>query len=166
MKHLADYSAGMKKSILALVCFVLPFSLFADDDAFRSILRGVLAVPAEEAPAAQSQPVAQVVRQYPFNPDYQNVYLGDNGSQEESIFIELIMYGQTQQGQQHFVVLSGMSSQGKFQKKITFPNLEAMLHFQGIMEGQQYDRIYFYTDRVNDADYTLLKKPRRSIPQM
>lgn len=156
----------MKKSILALVCFVLPLSLFADDDAFRSILRGVLAPPVGEAPAVQAQPVAQVVREYPFNPDYPNVYLGDNGSQGQSIFIELIMYGQTQQGHQHFVVISGMSSQGYFQKKITFPSLEAMLHFQGIMEGQQYDRIYFYKDGANAADYTLLKKPRRAIPQM
>lgn len=155
----------MKKTILALVCFVLPLSLFADDDAFRSILRGVLAAPVEQAPA-QPEPVAKVVRQYPFNPDYPNVYLGDNGSQEQSIFIELIMYGQTQQGQQHFVVLSGMSSQGKYQKKITFPDLTSMLHFQGIMEGQEYDRIYFYTDRVNDADYTLLKKPRRAVPHI
>ncbi len=151
----------MKNLILIAVCVTLPFSLFADDEAFRSIVRGILAPPVE-----QSAPAPKPVRQYPFNPDYPDVYLGDNGSQEESLFIELVMYGQTQQTQQYFVLISGMSSQGHFQKKMTFENLEALLHFQDIFENKAYDRIYFYTDGANEADYTLLKNPRRVIPRL
>ncbi|HAV12821.1 MAG TPA: hypothetical protein DCX06_04900 [Opitutae bacterium] len=154
----------MNKRILTAVCCVLPFSLFADDDAFRSLVRGILAPPAEQPqpPAPTPPPAPQVVRQYPFNLDYPNIYLGDNGSQIESIFIELVMYGQSQQSQQHFVLISGKSSQGVFQKKMTFANLEELLHFQGILENKSYERMYFYTAKVNDADYTVLKKPRRT----
>ncbi|MGJ8653255.1 MAG: hypothetical protein ACSHX8_08275 [Opitutaceae bacterium] len=153
----------MKKLLLSLVCFALPFSLFSEDDVFGNLVRGILAPPVERPAESQVQTPAPVpvVQQLPFNPDYPNIYLGDNGSQKESIFVTMVMYGQTQQGKKHFVIITGKSSQGTFQKKIIFPSLEDMLHFQGILEGKEYDRIYFYSDQKNEADYTLLKHPRR-----
>jgi len=126
-----------EKCILAVVCFALSCSLFADDDAFRSLVRGILAPPPEQQQSERAAPIPppapKVVKEYPFNPDYPNIYLGDNGSQKESIFIEMVMYGQSQQSQKHFVLISGKSSQGVFQKKMTFASLEELLHFQGIL---------------------------------
>lgn len=154
----------MKNILCACLLLALPFSLSADEDTWN-IVRGILAPPAQQT----TQPVApKVVQQYPFSPDYPDVYLGDNGSEIESIFLEMVLYGQAQQTQQHFVVLSGRSSQGAFQKKIMFADLDALLHFQDVFEGKQYDRIYFYTAQssTNEADYLLLKSPRRTAPNL
>ncbi|MEN8662652.1 MAG: hypothetical protein ABF322_10265 [Lentimonas sp.] len=72
------------------------------------------------------------------------------------------MYGQTQQIQKHFVVITKKSSRGTFLKKITFPSLEGMLHFQNILESSGYDRIYLYSDGANEAGYAVLTKQRRA----
>ena len=158
------HDLSMKNAFYLSLLLALPFSLSADEDTWN-IVRGILAPPTQPAQSTQP-PVRQVVKQYPFNVDYPNVYLGDNGSEIESLFLEMVLYGQAQQSEQHFVVISGRSSQGAFQKKITFANLDELLHFQETFEGEKYDRIYFYTDGVNEADYLLLKSPRRNAPQL
>lgn len=78
----------------------------------------------------------------------------------------MVLYGQTQQDGKHFVVINGRSSQGAFQKKIVFANLEELLNFQDVFENKKYDRIYFYSNGVNEADYLLLKSPRRAVPSL
>ena len=155
----------MKTPFYYLLILALPFSLIADDEALRSLVRGILAPPAEQSQSS-TPPERKVVQQYPFNPDYPNVYLGDNGSDVETLFLEMVLYGQAQQSQKHFVVISGKSSQGVFQKKITFASLDEFLHFQGILEGGDYSRIYFYTNKVNEAHYLVQKKPSREAPQL
>ncbi len=162
--RVCKYKECMKHILYTCLLLALPFSLSADEDTWN-IVRGILAPPTQQEQPAQP-PVRQVVQQYPFNPDYPDVYLGDNGSEVESLFLEMVLYGQSQQSQKHFVLISGRSSRGAFQKKITFADLEALLHFQDILEKKKYDRIYFYTDRVNEADYLLLKSPRRNAPQL
>lgn len=152
----------MKNAFRLLSLLVLPFSLSADEDTWN-IVRGILAPPVQQEQTAP--PARKVVPQYPFNPDYPDVYLGDNGSEVESLFLEMVLYGQTQAGG-YFVVISGRSSRGQFQKKIAFADLEGLLHFQGILENKEYDRLYFYTDLVNEADYLLLKHPRRPSPKL
>ncbi len=153
----------MKPIRLFCLLVALPFSLSADEDTWN-LVRGILAPPTQ---STQSTPVVpQVVKQYPFNPDYPDVYLGDNGSELESIFLEMVLYGQAQQSEKHFVVMSGRSSQGAFQKKITFADLDELAYFQDIFENKKYARIYLYTDRVNEADYLLLKSPRREAPKL
>lgn len=148
------------KNLLLLICLAAPLSLVADDDAFRSIVRGILAPPVEhQAPAAP-----KVVRQYPFNPDYPNVYLGDSGADNVSIFIEAISYGRSEQS--YYVLLQGKSSAGAFQKKISFTELAGFLHLQGVLEQQQYERIYFYSEGRSASDYTLQAKPIRTAPRM
>lgn len=145
---------------------MLPFSIFADEDTWN-LVRGILAPSTNTTqPSVSVQTVPRVTKQYPCSPDYPDVYLGDNGSELESIFLEMVLYGQAQQGNQHFVVLSGRSSAGVFQKKISFSNLDELLHFQGILENKQYDRIYFHSDGKNEADYLLLKSPRRDVPTL
>lgn len=154
----------MKNICYTCLILALPFSLSADEDTWN-IVRGILAPPTQQSQPVQP-PVRQQVRQYPFNPDYPDVYLGDNGSEIESLFLEMVLYGQAQQSEQHFVVISGRSSQGAFQKKITFADLDQLRHFQEVFEAKKYDRIYFYTDRVNEADYLLLKSRRRAAPKL
>ena len=78
----------------------------------------------------------------------------------------MVLYGQAQQSQKHFVVISGRSSQGVFQKKITFESLDELLHFQGILEARDYNRIYFYSSKVNEAHYLVQKKPTREAPNL
>jgi len=153
----------MKTILSYCLLLALPFSLYADDEAFRSIVRGILA---PTTPPAETTPAPKVVRQYPFNPEYPDVYLGDNGSEKESLFLEMVLYGQAQEGKSYLVVLSGRSSQGAFQKKMSFETLEAFLHFQEILENKEYDRIYFYAERVNEADYLLQKSPRATAPNL
>ncbi|MGZ0656534.1 hypothetical protein ACWPKO_07220 [Coraliomargarita sp. W4R53] len=155
----------MRNLLFCCLILSLPFSLSADEDTWN-IVRGILAPPVQQEQSVQSvQPsVPPVVRQFAFNPDYPDVYLGDHGSELESLFLEMVLYGQAQQGDTHFVVISGRSSQGAFQKKITFADLDELLYFQDVFEGKKYDRIYFYSDRVNEADYLLLKSPRREAP--
>jgi len=156
----------MKNILHYCLLLALPFSLSADEDTWN-IVRGILAPPTEQGQPAQNKPaVSQVIRQYPFNPDYPDVYLGDSGSEIESIFLEMVLYGQAQQNEQHFVVISGRSSKGAFQKKITFAGLDELLYFQDVFENKKYDRIYFYSDSVNESDYLLLKSPRREAPQL
>lgn len=155
----------MKNALYLSLILALPFSLSADDDTLN-IIRGILGPPPQQQGQTTQPPARQEVRQYPFNPDYPDVFLGDNGSEVESIFLEMVLYGQAQQSEQHFVVMSGRSSSGAFQKRITFADLEEVRHFQDILENKRYDRIYFYTDRVNEADYLLLKNPRRNAPQL
>lgn len=155
----------MKKSFYFLLLFALPISIFANEELINSLFRGILAPPAQQSEPV-TPPAPKVVQQYPFNPEYPNVYLGDNGSDIESLFLEMVLYGQAQQSKKHFVVISGRSSQGIFQKKITFESLEAFLHFQYILENKDYNRLYFYTERVNEADYLLQRKPTRKAPKL
>lgn len=155
----------MKKPFYFLLLFVLPVSVFADDEIINSLFRGILAPPAEQGRTV-TPPAPKVVQQYPFNPEYPNVYLGDNGSDIESLFLEMVLYGQSQNTYKHFVVISGRSSQGAFQKKIIFDKVEGLLHFQNTLENNDYSRIYLYSDRVNEAHYLIQKKPSRKAPKL
>ena len=132
----------MKHWILFSLCLALPFSLFADDDVFGSLLRDILAPPVEEA-AAPARP--RVVQQYPFNPDYADIYLGDEGATNVSIFVEGVYYGST--ADSYFILLTGKSSKGNFKKKLSFEDFELFQHFQTTLEQKQYDRLYFYHDQ-------------------
>lgn len=134
----------------------------SDGDAIISIMRDILTTPEQTAPP----PKPKKVRQYPFNPDYPNVYLGDAESQNVSIFLELVFYGKAQKGGDYLVLFSGKSSQGYFQKKISFPTLEDFLHFQALLEKQKYERLYLFTDGSNEADYMVIQKPLREAPKI
>ncbi len=147
----------MKHLSLFCLCLALPFSVFADDDAFRSIVRGILAPPVEQ-PAA----TPKVIRQYPFNPDYADIYLGDDGATNVSIFVEMVFYGSSEES--YYVLIKGQSSAGAFQKKMTFTDLEGFLHLQRILEQKEYARLYFYSEGRSATDYTLQMKPTRKAP--
>jgi hypothetical protein len=151
----------MKYWILFSLSLALPFSLRADDDAFRSLVRGILAPPVEES-AAPAKP--KVVQQYPFNPDYADIYLGDDGATNVSVFVEAVYYGST--ADSYFILLTGKSSKGNFQKKLSFTDFEVFQHFQVTLEQKQYDRLYFYSDGRSVTDFTLQKKPTRKAPRM
>lgn len=153
----------MKYWILLTLCLALPFSLFADDDAFRDLVRGILAPPVErQEPQKPKKP--KVVKQYPFNPDYADIYLGDDGATNVSIFVEAVYYGSTPDA--YFILITGKSSKGNFQKKLSFEDFELFQHFQAVLEEKQYDRLYFYSDGRSVTDFTLQKKPARKAPQL
>lgn len=157
----------MKKHAYLHLLLVLMFSVNLsaqnnDGDALIGIMRDILTAP-EQTPPPQKP---KEVRQYPFNPDYPNVYLGDAKSENVSIFLELVFYGKAQEGGNYLVVFSGRSSEGQFQKKIFFPALEDFQSFQSLLETQDYERLYLFTDGSNEADYMVLKKPLREAPKI
>jgi ssDNA-specific exonuclease RecJ len=78
----------------------------------------------------------------------------------------MVLYCQAQQSKKHFVVISGRSSQGAFQKKITFENLEELNHFQNILENKEYNRIHFYSAKVNEAHYLVQTVLSRQAPNL
>lgn len=148
-----------------LLFFVFSINLPAqnnDGDAIIGIMRDILTTP-EETPPPQKP---KKVREYPFNPDYPEVYLGDAKSENVSIFLELVFYGKAQKGGDYLVLFSGRSSQGPFQKKISFSTLEEFIEFQSVLEKQKYDRLYLFSDGLNEADYMLIKKPLREAPKI
>ena len=153
----------MKHCFLFVLCLALPFSLFADDDAFRDLVRGILAPPVERS-APKAAPKPKVVQQYPFNPDYADIYLGDDGATNVSIFVEAVYYGSTVDS--YFILLTGKSSKGNFQKKLSFSDFGLFQHFQATLEQKQYDRLYFYSDGSSVSDFTLQKKPTRKAPRL
>ena len=153
----------MKHCFLFALCLALPFSLFADDDAFRDLVRGILAPPVERS-APKKAPKPKVVKQYPFNPDYADIYLGDDGATNVSVFVEAVYYGSTVDS--YFILITGKSSKGNFQKKLSFEDFDLFQHFQATLEEKQYDRLYFYSDGRSVTDFTLQKKPTRKAPRL
>lgn len=131
-----------------------------NDDAIISIMRDILSTPQQTPPPRKERKI----RQYPFNPDYPNIYLGDAETEDVSIFLELVFYGQAQESGDYLVIFSGRSSQGYFKKKISFPGLDDFQHFQTLLENQDYERLYLFRDGSNEADYMIIKKPLREAP--
>ena len=153
--------------LLLLLAFSLNMSAQSNDgDAFFGIMREILAPPQQQQQQQPTPPKVQTIRQYPFNPEYPDIYLGDADSEDVSIFIEAVFYGKAQEAGKYLVVMSGKSSKGNFQKKISFPSLEDFLHFLTLLENKVYDRLYLFSDGSNEADYMLIKKPLRKAPEI
>ena len=136
-----------------------------DGDALFGIMREILAPPQQQQ-QQPSPPKVKTIKQYPFNPEYPDIYVGDADSQNVSIYIEVVFYGKAQEAGKYLVVMSGKSSKGNFQKKISFPSREDFLHFQTLLEDKRYDRLYVFSDGSNEADYMLIKKPLSEAPKL
>ncbi|HKK17915.1 MAG TPA: hypothetical protein VJ952_04465 [Opitutales bacterium] len=149
--------------LLLLLAFSLNLSGQSNDgDAIIGIMREILSTPKQQP----APPEVKKIRQYPFNPEYPDIYLGDAKSENVSVFVEVVFYGRTQDSEKYLVLISGKSSDGNLQKKISFSSREDFLHFQALLENKDYERLYLFSEGSNEADYMLIKKPLREAPDL
>ena len=120
---------------------------------------------------AQTQRVRTVEKNYPFNPDYPDVYWGDS-----KVFLELVHYTKqvdvAKYGVPYVINFSGMTTKKDGSKKYIMSNwgfdtLEEFVYYKNLIENKKYYRILLKEPNNSQlSEILVLMNPRRKIPKI
>jgi hypothetical protein len=113
-----------------------------------------------------SKKQATSTKEYPFNPDYPDIY--SNGGQ---LFLEHIFYkrniDQSTYKKKYLITFSGMSKGGYFYTNLGFNSLEEFLYYQDLIENKKYNKIILSNVKGSQlGEIIVFKNQKRDIPKL